>query len=118
MGTPRALSSGHCLQAAGLQHFFDVVITPQDTERHKPHAEPLLAALQQFSATVSPQLLAKQALYVGDMNFDSLAAKAAGMDFYHVAWPTELAAGDDVGKIAYATYRAQSFKPLLKLFAR
>jgi pyrophosphatase PpaX len=63
-----------------LEDFFDVVVTAEDTERHKPDPEPLLHALAAVGATPG------QAAYVGDSTFDVRAAKAAGMLAVAVAW--------------------------------
>jgi pyrophosphatase PpaX len=59
---------------------FDVVVTGDDTDRHKPHPEPLLLALEQLGAT------AATAVYVGDSPFDIRAARAAGMTAIAVSW--------------------------------
>jgi pyrophosphatase PpaX len=64
----------------GLEDFFDVVVTAEDTERHKPAPEPLLRALESIGAKPA------EAAYVGDSTFDVRAAKAAGMLAVAVAW--------------------------------
>ncbi len=63
-----------------LGGFFAVTIGAEDTQRHKPHPEPLLAALEQLGADASG------AVYVGDSPFDVQAAKAAGMASVAVTW--------------------------------
>jgi pyrophosphatase PpaX len=63
-----------------LERFFDVTIGAEDTERHKPHPEPLLAALDKLRAG------ATGAVYVGDSPFDVQAAKAAGIGSIAVTW--------------------------------
>lgn len=60
--------------------YFDVVVGSDDTERHKPHPDPLLYALSSLAA--SP----REAAYVGDAPFDVEAAKAAGVFSVAVAW--------------------------------
>jgi len=67
-------------QLPGLEENFDVVITSDDTERHKPRPEPILAALDRLGAD------AADAAYVGDSPFDIRAAKAAGVYAIGVAW--------------------------------
>ena len=47
-----------------LEAFFDVVVGADDTERHKPHPDPLLHALDRLGAS------ADEAAYVGDSPFD------------------------------------------------
>jgi pyrophosphatase PpaX len=63
-----------------LEGFFDVVVGAEDTERHKPHPEPILLALERLGA--SPD----EAAYVGDSPFDIRAAKAAGVHAIAVTW--------------------------------
>jgi pyrophosphatase PpaX len=59
---------------------FDVVIGHEDTTRHKPEPEPLLAALDRVGAAPA------DAAYVGDSPFDVRAAKAAGVFAVAVGW--------------------------------
>jgi pyrophosphatase PpaX len=65
---------------ARIGGFFDVVVGSDDTERHKPHPEPVLKALELLDA--EPQ----QAAYVGDSPFDVEAARAAGVFAVAVGW--------------------------------
>ena len=63
-----------------LEASFEVVITSDDTERHKPSPDPILAAVDRLG--VAPA----DAAYVGDSPFDVRAAKAAGVYAVAVAW--------------------------------
>ncbi|HST26154.1 MAG TPA: HAD-IA family hydrolase [Gaiellaceae bacterium] len=63
-----------------LESNFDVVIASDDTERHKPSPDPILAALDRLGADPA------DAAYVGDSPFDVRAAKAAGVHAIAVAW--------------------------------
>jgi len=63
-----------------LAHLFEAVVGGDETERHKPHPEPLLLAAQRLG--VDPADTA----YVGDSPFDIRAAKAAGMHAVGVTW--------------------------------
>jgi pyrophosphatase PpaX len=63
-----------------LEKSFDVVVTADDTERHKPDPEPILAALERLRARP------EAAAYVGDSPFDIRAAKAAGVHSVAVGW--------------------------------
>ncbi len=63
-----------------LAEEFDVVIAHEDTERHKPDPDPVLAAVERLEAEPS------QAAYVGDSPFDIQAAKAAGAFAVAVGW--------------------------------
>ena len=63
-----------------LERFFDVTVAAEDTERHKPHPEPLLAALERLGEGPA------DAVYVGDSPFDIEAAKAAHVGAIAVTW--------------------------------
>jgi pyrophosphatase PpaX len=59
---------------------FDVVVAHEDTERHKPDPEPVLAAIDRLLARPS------EAAYAGDSPFDIRAAKSAGAFAVAVGW--------------------------------
>jgi pyrophosphatase PpaX len=63
-----------------LEQNFDVVIGSDDTERHKPAPDPILAAIDRLGAEPG------DTAYVGDSPFDIRAAKAAGVFAIAVAW--------------------------------
>jgi pyrophosphatase PpaX len=63
-----------------LERFFDVVVTSETTERHKPDPEPILRALELLGAR------AKDAAYVGDSPFDMQCARRAGVYAVGVTW--------------------------------
>jgi pyrophosphatase PpaX len=63
-----------------LANQFEVVVGFEDTDRHKPEPDPVLAALRKLGAEPS------QAAYVGDSPFDIQAAKAAGVFAVAVGW--------------------------------
>jgi len=63
-----------------LEPLFDVVVGADETERHKPHPDPILHALDELGADAS------DAAYVGDSPFDVAAAKAAGVFAVAVTW--------------------------------
>lgn len=58
---------------ASLQQYFSTVIAYEDTIHHKPHPEPLLFAAKELK--VKPN----EVVYVGDLDNDVKAAKAARM---------------------------------------
>jgi pyrophosphatase PpaX len=64
----------------GLEQNFAVLVTSEDTQRHKPDPEPLQLALRRLNA--QPE----GAAYVGDSPFDVRAAKAAGIHAVAVGW--------------------------------
>lgn len=63
-----------------IEHLFDVVVAGDETDRHKPHPEPLLGALAQLETR------ATGAAYVGDSPFDIQAAKAGGLAAIAATW--------------------------------
>lgn len=63
-----------------IAHLFDVVVAGDETERQKPHPEPLLRALAQLTAD------SETAAYVGDSPFDMQAAKAGGLAAIAATW--------------------------------
>ena len=63
-----------------IEHLFDVVVAGDETERQKPHPEPLLRALAQLGAD------SKTAAYVGDSPFDMQAARAGGLTAIAATW--------------------------------
>jgi len=64
----------------GLEESFEVIVTAEDTDRHKPHPDPILKALERLRARP------EEAAYVGDSPFDVQAAKAAGVFSVAVGW--------------------------------
>lgn len=63
-----------------LEAYFDVIVGADETERHKPHPDPILLALVRLDAAPD------QAAYVGDSPFDIQAAREAGVAAVAVAW--------------------------------
>ncbi len=55
-----------------LETYFDVFVTPEATEKHKPNPEPALKALEQL------QIEPHQAIMVGDSSLDLLCGRQAG----------------------------------------
>lgn len=64
----------HLLEKYNLHDFFDVVITNEDTARHKPHPDPLYKALEELGGTK------EDAIMIGDSDKDIGAAVNAGVD--------------------------------------
>jgi pyrophosphatase PpaX len=63
-----------------LEPYFEAVVAADDTERHKPHPDPLLRALELLGGEPG------SAAYVGDSPYDVRAARAAGVAAVAVAW--------------------------------
>ena len=64
----------------GILQFFDTLITPELTEKHKPSPEPALEALKRLSCS------AEETLFVGDSIYDIECGVKAGMDTAFVTW--------------------------------
>jgi pyrophosphatase PpaX len=64
---------------------FDVVVTCDDTDRHKPDAAPVLHALAELRAP------AAGAVYVGDAPYDLRAGRAAGVATAAAMWGSTFA---------------------------
>ena len=63
-----------------LVEYFDAVVAYDDTERHKPDPDPVLAGIERLGGEPSTSA------YVGDSPFDITAAKAAGAYAVGVTW--------------------------------
>jgi pyrophosphatase PpaX len=68
------------LKETGISDAFDVLITPESTERHKPDPQPAREALSRLNGTP------EQALFVGDATFDIECGNAAGTATAFVSW--------------------------------
>lgn len=62
------------LERDGMLDLVDTVVGYFDTERHKPHPDPVLLAFSRFDVPL------ERTVYVGDSPNDPAAARAAGMD--------------------------------------
>lgn len=60
------------LELGKLKELLDVIVTPEDTTKHKPEAEPAIKACELLG--VKPE----EALMVGDSSYDLLCGKSAG----------------------------------------
>lgn len=67
------------LEHLGVLHHFQSRIGPHEVENPKPHPEPVLKAMTELGGTV------ETTAFVGDMHFDVLAGKAAGVHMLAVA---------------------------------
>lgn len=68
------------LAHVGLAQVFDVVVTAEATERHKPLADPVWYALDRLGAVRS------DALFVGDSTHDMFAGRTAGVRTAAATW--------------------------------
>lgn len=65
-----------------LRSYFTTVICADDTQKHKPDAEPLRKYMER-TGTVAAELL-----YIGDSKYDGQCAGGAGVDFALALWGT------------------------------
>jgi HAD superfamily hydrolase (TIGR01509 family) len=70
------------LEALGITPYFDLVVSGNDVDRHKPHPEGIIRILTHFG------LEARTTLMVGDSMNDILAAQGAGVRVAGVLWDT------------------------------
>lgn len=68
------------LELTRLEPFFDVVVAVDDVTQAKPHAEPILKAMEELQAEPISTIM------VGDSQFDIQAGKNAGTYTAGVAW--------------------------------
>ena len=68
------------LRKFGLDEVFDVIVTANDTTKHKPDPEPVLITLEKLGA--KPE----EALMIGDSMFDIKCAHNAGVKAVLVGW--------------------------------
>lgn len=85
-----------------LSHHFSSVVGYEDTKLHKPHPDPLLFAAEQLA--VAPDAC----VYIGDVENDMIAARAAGMKGIHFTKNEE----------HHGDARLTSFNELLALLSR
>ena len=64
----------------GISHYFDSIICVDDSPKPKPYPDPILTYLNRN------QILASEAIYIGDTEYDSLCAHSAGVDFGLALW--------------------------------
>jgi pyrophosphatase PpaX len=79
--TSRKIVSLSCfLRETGIYDYFNVIVTPDETEHHKPHPEPALKALELLGAAPD------KTLFVGDAPFDIECGHNASIDTALVSW--------------------------------
>lgn len=76
----RRSTAAAALQAVGIAEWVEILAALEDTDRHKPHPEPLLLGAARLGADPSV------CVYVGDAVVDVVAARAAGMAAVAVTW--------------------------------
>lgn len=66
--------------ALGLESYFEVIVTADETVRHKPDGEPMLKYLELAQAQKT------ETLYIGDSGYDLDCARNAGCDSALAMW--------------------------------
>lgn len=72
------------LEKYDIKKYFDAIVTPEDTDKHKPDPEPILIALKKLNS--NPE----NALMLGDTLFDIKCAKNAEVESVLVSWSLAL----------------------------
>ena len=98
----RRFSIERILESTDTAKYFHTVVTPEDTDLHKPHPEPTLLALLRLKSNKT------STLFTGDAEFDILSGKDAGVDTAFVKW-SHIAPSD---LPVQPTWVIQSFKDL------
>ena len=80
---------------------FNSIITSDDVTKSKPDSEGLFKICNLVDSSID------QSIYIGDTNYDFLAAKNAGMDFVYAPW--------GYGDVKNAKYEIDSIKELYEL---
>ena len=75
------------MEKFGISHYFDAIVSCDDTGEHKPNPQPLLLGLEKLGAK------AEEAVMVGDSSFDIRCANNAGVKSVLVDW--RITGGDD-----------------------
>jgi pyrophosphatase PpaX len=79
--TSRKIVSLSCfLRETGIYDYFNVIVTPDETEHHKPHPEPALKALELLGEAPD------KTLFTGDAPFDIECGHSANIDTALVSW--------------------------------
>lgn len=73
-------SSMITLEEVGVVHCFDMIVTGDDVQEHKPSAEGILKFVNEFN------LPKEKVLMIGDAVSDVKAARSAGVDYASVLW--------------------------------
>ena len=68
------------LKHIGIYKHFKLIVTPENTEKHKPNPQPVEWALAQLNSKK------EETLFIGDATFDIESGNAAGVDTALVSW--------------------------------
>jgi len=68
------------LKDTGMLDYFDILVSPEDTQKHKPDPAPALKAISMLGAEK------RKTLFIGDSVYDIECGKNAGIDTAFVVW--------------------------------
>ncbi len=63
-----------------IRDFFDIIVTPNETDKHKPDPEPVLYALEKLSSD------AGDTIFIGDAIYDIQSGNKAGVSTCFTKW--------------------------------
>lgn len=69
------------LRKTGIFDYFETIVTPENTAKHKPDPEPVLEALRMMNAVNK-----SVAVFIGDSTYDIECGSRAGIDTAFVTW--------------------------------
>jgi pyrophosphatase PpaX len=97
------------LRQYGLDKYFDVVVSCDDTDKHKPDPAPVNIALERLGS--KPE----NAMMLGDTMFDILCAKNAGVKSVLVGWHVAMSPEDISGANGpdFIIEKAEDLLPLI-----
>lgn len=90
-----------------VSDYFEHMICACDTNKHKPHPDPLLACLKQLDVPNN------EAIYIGDSIYDMQCAKSAGVKFALALWGAKRSEGFEE-----ADYILNNPKDILELVSK
>lgn len=71
---------------AGMADLFEVVISAEDSEKHKPEPDPVLAYMRKSSELTGTEVKPQDCIYLGDTMHDYGCGHSAGCDFALADW--------------------------------
>ncbi len=98
------------LKKYDMEQYFNVIVTCDDTDKHKPDPEPVNIALERLGS--KPE----EAIMIGDSMFDILCAKNAGVRAALVSWALAVSEEDKTGDNApdYIIEKAEDLLGILE----
>lgn len=74
------------IHLAKLLEYFDFIVCAEDSERHKPYPDPMLAYMRKAGAGLGHEVSPGECLYIGDTVYDYRCGHDAGCDFALADW--------------------------------